>query len=123
MADINNITLTGRLVHDPVLNRSASGQCLGSFVLASNHRYTNRNGETRAEAAFVPCKAYGGWAEALDQHRKGEPVVVSGRLRTEKWEKDGQLQSQLALVCNSVRFLADHRPDPEAPAVGGGIPF
>jgi len=35
MRDINTITLTGRLVHDPVLNRSASGGCLGHFVLAS----------------------------------------------------------------------------------------
>ena len=122
MTDINNITVTGRLVSEPVLNHSASGNCLGSFTLASNYRFTNRLGEMRFETAYVPCKVFGGWAESLDQHHKGEQVIVSGRLRTEKWEKDGKPRSQLALVCDSVQFLANPRPEPEPPEAGG-IPF
>jgi single-strand DNA-binding protein len=123
MTDLNNITITGRLVCDPTLNHSTKGHCLGSFMLASNHRYTNRLGETRVDTAFVPCKVFGGWAESLGKHRKGDLAVVSGRLRTENWEKDGQKRSQLALICDSVRFLADTRPSQEPPVDGSGIPF
>jgi single-strand DNA-binding protein len=121
MADINNITLTGRLVQDPVVNQRVPGQCLGSFTLASNYRYTNRLGDARVETAFVPCKAFGSWAKNLEQRKKGDPVVVTGRLRTEKWEQDGKPRSQLALVCESVRFLADQRLEPGG--TGEGIPF
>ena len=124
MADINNITLTGRLVQDPLINQNNSGQCVGNFTLASNHRYTNRLGESRVETAFVPCKAFGPWAKTLGQHHKGDEVVVTGRLRTEKWEKDGKPRSQLALVCDSVRFVVGRQMDPETAALnGGGIPF
>jgi single-stranded DNA-binding protein len=70
----------------------------------------------------VPCKAFGGWAESLSEHHKGEQLIVSGRLRTEKWEKDGKPRSQLALVCDSVRFLANPRHEQEPPEAGG-IPF
>ncbi len=121
MADINNLTLTGRLVFDPVINQSASGQLLGAFTLASNYRHKNRLGELHQETAFVPCKVFGNWAKSLEQRKKGDQVVVCGRLRTEKWEKDGQPRSQLALVCESVRFLADQRLEPVA--TGEGIPF
>ena len=60
MRDINTITLTGRLVHDPVLNRGASGGCLGHFVLASNRQCKDKNGVLQTETAFVPCKVFGG---------------------------------------------------------------
>jgi single-strand DNA-binding protein len=73
------------------------------------------------KTAFVPCKVFGSWAKSLEQRKKGDQVVVCGRLRTEKWEKDGQPRSQLALGCESVRFLADQRLEPVG--TGEGIPF
>jgi single-strand DNA-binding protein len=127
MRDINTITLTGRLVHDPVLNRGASGGCLGHFVLASNRQCKDKNGVLQTETAFVPCKVFGGWAESAGQHKKGDQVVVMGRLRTEKWEKDGQPRTQLALVCDAVHFIPHHVEPPkplELPeAVKQAVPF
>jgi single-stranded DNA-binding protein len=32
-------------------------------------------------------------------------VIVTGRLKTDSWQKDGRTQSQLTLVCDSLRFV------------------
>ena len=105
MSDINITIIAGRLVRDPVVRRAASGINWGTFSVASNYRYKPKNGEPRDETAVVACKAFGGWASALERHKKGDQALVTGRLVTEKWEKDGESHTQLVLICDSVRFF------------------
>ena len=105
MSDLNQVTLTGRLVRDPIIRRGDSGTPWGFVTVASNSRYKDKGGALIEEVAFVACKSFGRWAEALAQHRKGDMVIVTGRLKTDSWEKDGRTQSQLTLVCDSLRFV------------------
>jgi single-stranded DNA-binding protein len=46
-------------------------------------------------------------------------AIVSGRLRTETWEKDGIQQSQLILICDSLHFVSPVKSStaPEVPGV------
>ncbi len=122
MADINIATLTGRLVRDPNLRNCSGGTLMGYFTLASNQRYKDKAGAVQEETAFLPCKAFGRWAEPLANHRKGEMAIVSGRLRTETWEKDGVQQSQLILVCDSLHFVSPAVKSSAPPAVSGMAP-
>ncbi|MGO8765651.1 MAG: single-stranded DNA-binding protein [Limisphaerales bacterium] len=115
MSDINNISLTCRLTANPVINHSPSGVCWGLFSLASNCRYKDKTGKLQTETAFVPCKVFCGWAESLGQHKKGDQAVVTGRLRTERWEKDGESRSQLALICDILFFIAPKGTVPTPP--------
>ena len=112
MSDINTTTLTGRLVRTPILRHVNNGRLMGLFTLASNQRYKDKNGIMQEETAFVPCKVFGGWAEPLANHDKGDMAVVTGRLKTEKWEKDGTTRYELLLVCEALHFIAaNNRPD------------
>ena len=104
MTDINHLTITGRLVADPVVTAKPNGHLFGLFSLASNRRYQS-GGETKTETAFLTCKIFGNWARALEGLKKGDPLLVIGRLRTEKWEQNGQVLSRLALICDSLRFI------------------
>jgi single-strand DNA-binding protein len=122
MTDINIATLTGRLVRDPNLRNCNGGTLMGYFTLASNQRYKDKAGAVQEETAFLPCKAFGRWAEPLANHRKGEMAIVSGRLRTETWEKDGVQQSQLILVCDSLHFVSPAAKSSAPPAVPGMAP-
>ena len=106
MSDINITIVTGRLVRDPDVRRAATGLAWGTFALAANHRVKPKNGEAREETAFIPCKAFGGWAESLQRHQKGDMAIATGRLVTEKWEKDGETRTTLVLVCDSLRFIS-----------------
>ena len=106
MSDLNHATLTGRLVRDPLMRHCAGGTLMGWFTIASNHRYKDKAGNMQEETAFVSCKVFGGWAEALADYRKGDMLLVSGRFRTENWEKDGAQQWQLVLVCDLLNGVS-----------------
>jgi single stranded DNA-binding protein len=136
MSDINKTTLTGRLVRDPIIRNGSTGTLVGFFTLASNSSYKRKNGEPEKETAFIGCKVFGAWAEPLTRHKKGAMAVAHGRLKTEKWEKDGRAHSELVLICESLFFLAaspgakgnDEVPIPQVPPTTGtpdsdGPPF
>ncbi len=76
------------------------------FTLASNRYYTDREGKNQTEVAYVPCKASGAWAGALSGQRKGQLVIVSGRLKSDAWNgADGNRRSQLTLICQAIHAV------------------
>jgi single-strand DNA-binding protein len=105
MSDINNFTLPGRLIRDPEVRFAPTGTAVAPFAFAANHHYQNRGGQWKDEAAYVPCSAFGCTAEQLAQKHRGDPVLATGRLRTETWEQDGANPSRLVLIAESVHFI------------------
>ncbi len=99
MSDINNATVCGRLVRDPEIR--SNGNSWATFTVAANNRWKERE-----EVAFIPCIVFGPVADWCKEHRKGEQVIVSGRLRTSSWERDGQQHSRLELVVDQIQFLS-----------------
>jgi single-strand DNA-binding protein len=102
MSDLNNTTITGRLVRAPLLRNGRNGKLVAFFTIAANQRYQDKSGNRQEETAFVSCKTFGGWAESLSNCQKGDQLLLAGRLRTETWERDGTHRSELILVCDSV---------------------
>jgi single-strand DNA-binding protein len=109
---INQVVLLGHLTDDPVLRSFPSGSTLTTFDVASNRRYKDQRGQPAKETVYQPCAVWGTLAEWTAEHKKGELVLVSGRLKTNSWEKDGQNHSRNELVCDEVIFLRH----PELPA-------
>lgn len=103
---------TGRLTKDPELRWTPNtNKASVSLSLAFNAR--RRNPQTNewedGDVCFLNATAWEQMAEHLGQFRKGDELVVSGRLRTEKWtDRDGQERSTLKLLVDqvgpSVRF-------------------
>ena len=118
MADINTTIMTGRLTRDPVIKNN--GSPMGHFTLASNDRYRDKTGAVQTKTAFVFCKVYGAWAEALANRKKGDMVIVTGKLRSETWGDEAS-QQQLVLVCNLIQFITiapKPASDPSANTLG-----
>jgi single-strand DNA-binding protein len=105
MCDLNQTTLIGRLARDPELRGGPTGNRVSQFCLAVNHRYRDTNDRCREETAFVPCTAFAWKADQMARWHKGETVFVSGRLKTETWEKDGTSRSRLVLVAERVHLV------------------
>jgi single-strand DNA-binding protein len=105
MSDLNKTTLAGRLVRSPVIHSTDNGTVVAFFVVAANYHYKGKNDNYRHEAAFVPCKAFGAWTEAVGSCEQGDKILVTGRLKTETRESDGMHQLQLILICESVHQL------------------
>jgi single-strand DNA-binding protein len=106
MSDLNNVVITGRLVRDPIVRKASTGVSMGIFTIASNYSYKDKAGGFQEEVAFLPCVIFGRWTDTLSRYHKGEMVLVSGRLRSETWEQDGERRARLGMMCDSLKFFA-----------------
>jgi single-strand DNA-binding protein len=58
------------------------------------------------EATFVDITLWGRTAEIANEYlSKGSPVLIEGRLKLDRWEKDGQKHSKLKVVGERLQML------------------
>lgn len=102
----NQVVLMGNLTRDPDLRQIPSGQSVCSFSLALNRSYKGSDGNWQEATDYVDVVAWGPLGERVAQYvTKGRPVLVSGRLQSQSWEKDGQKRTKLEVVAQDVTFL------------------
>lgn len=143
MPDLNVVVLAGRLTRDPELKYTASGMAVCRMGLAVSRFFKGKDGEKREETTFVDVVVWEKSAEYCGQRlRKGRPVVVEGRLRSDSWDDKttGQKRWKLEIIAQRVRELdwedrggagsggapAASRPEPreiEEPMPEDDIPF
>lgn len=127
MNDLNLVVLVGRLVRDPELRYTPQGAAVCEFSLASNRRYTKKDGEKVEEVLFVDTVVWNRAAEVSAEYlKKGRMVVVTGQLIQDRWEDEatGQKRSKIRVQANSVQFLgapkegeaSEEEPAPTEPA-------
>lgn len=65
----------------------SSNSVVINFVIATNRKFKNKDGNIMEEAEYHRCVAYGNSAEVLAKYlHKGKRVYVEWRLRTRKWQ-------------------------------------
>ena len=105
MADINHVTLVGRLVRDSELVYLPSGQPVCRFSIAVNRK--RKNGDQWVdEANFFDIVLWGRMGEAIGKYLlKGKQVGIEGELKQDRWEQDGQTRSKVEIVASNVMLL------------------
>lgn len=105
MADINRVSLIGRLTRDAELKYTQGGLAISNFSIAVNRR--SKSGDEWVEVvSYFDINLYGKPAESLKQYlTKGKQIAVDGELRQDRWEKDGQNHSRVVIVANNVQLL------------------
>ncbi|MFF1416531.1 single-stranded DNA-binding protein [Streptomyces sp. NPDC058280] len=99
------ITGVGRLTADPELRFTSASKAVASISLAFNARRLNPQTQQweDGDVFYVRGTAWERLAEnAAETLTKGMEVLVSGELRTERWEKDGQKHERTALMIRSI---------------------
>ncbi|MFD3835348.1 single-stranded DNA-binding protein [Streptomyces sp. NPDC058642] len=99
------LTGVGRLTADPELRFTQSGTAVASIALAFNSRKLNKqtNQWEDGDTFFIRGTAWERLAEnATETLSKGMEVLVTGELRTERWEKDGQKYERPALLIRAI---------------------
>jgi single-strand DNA-binding protein len=136
MSDLNFVTLIGRLTRDAELKYTASGKPVSKFSLAVNER-RKVGDQWKDEASFFEIVLWGQLGESLNQYlAKGKQVAVTGRLKQERWEQNGQNRSKVVINAETVQLLGSlsgngdsgqtHSPAAPPPDNGGytdDIPF
>lgn len=115
MTGYNKVILMGNLTRDPetkTLPNSETTVC--NFALAVNRTWKDTDGNEREEVLFIDCAAFGRIGETIGQYlAKGRPIHIEGRLKLERWEKDGETRSKVRVIVEQFRFV-DSRRDEQA---------
>lgn len=103
---MNHLGYQGRLVADAEFGDTSSGVRYANFRLAWSEKYKEQ--ETKC---FLDCKAFRGTAQFIEKYlsKKGQEMLVEGKLTTDEWEKDGQKRSKIVCLVNNVHFCGSKK--------------
>lgn len=83
----NLISFVGNLTDDPEMRFTSSGTAVANFRVASNRRWTDRDGNQQEETTFLNVNVWRDLAEnCAESLTKGDRVVVLGRVKVRSYE-------------------------------------
>ena len=97
---MNNVVVIGRLTRDVDLRYTQAGKGVANISLAVNRRFN------KDETDFFDCTAWGKTAEiAAEYLRKGSQVGITGSLRQNRFEVEGQKRSKVEITIEQLDFI------------------
>ena len=132
-ADLNRVTLVGRLTRDPELRHTQGGDPICSIRLAVSSRSRDEAGNWGDKSNYFDVTVFGRQAETASTYlAKGRRIGVDGRLSWREWQaQDGTKRQSVEVIAGDVFFL-DSRGEAgggeaaqgggwsQAPAAGSG---
>lgn len=125
MATFNQVVLVGNIARDIELRHTTGGTAVCEFGLAVNER-VKRHEQWVDEVSFFDITCWGRTAEVANEYlSKGSSVLISGRLKQETWESDGQKRYKVKVICERLQMLggkkesSQHQSRHEPPATTG----
>lgn len=102
MRSINTVLLTGGITKDAETKYTGGGMAIASFALAVTD--SKKVGDQwQDESHYFDCTMFGKQAEAVGKLlTKGQQVTLTGKLRQERWEKDGQKRSKVVIIVDDI---------------------
>lgn len=98
---MNNVSITGRIVHTPETRTTANGVAVCSFALAV------KRPRAKDTTDFIECVAWKQSAEYMAKYgSKGDLVCATGSITTRKWEdKNGNKRTAVEVTCDNVELI------------------
>lgn len=105
--DLNKVFLAGRLTRDPDLRYIPSGTAVCELGMAVSRKYRDKQGELQEDTVFVNVTCWAKTAEYVgENYKKGRPVMVEGRLKSDEWETQGkEKRNKLTVTADRVQAL------------------
>lgn len=104
---INSVTLIGYLGRDPELKRFDGGNQVCNLAVATTRKWSDRHTKkTKEETEWHNVSVWGKLAGTCSEYlSKGRQVYITGRLKYEKYEKDGQTKYITKIIAENIKFL------------------
>lgn len=111
MSGLNKVILFGNLGADPELRFTQTGQPVLHLRLATNETWVDKNKEVQSRVEWHDVTVWGARAEALARFlKKGEALMVEGRLETSSYEKDGVKRWRTSIIAREVCLTGRKAP-------------
>ena len=106
-ADLNRVTLVGRLTRDPELRHTGGGDPICSIRLAVSSRSRDEGGNWGDRSNYFDGTVFGRQAQtAADYLAKGRRIGVDGRLSWREWQaQDGSKRQNVEVIASDIFFL------------------
>lgn len=113
---LNVVALMGRLVADPELKTTQSGNSVCTFRVAVDRSYAPQGEERQAD--FITVTAWRKTAEFICKYfQKGSMISVQGRLETRQYQdKNGNNRTATEVIAAEVGFCGSKAADKPATA-------
>lgn len=122
---INKAIIIGNLGADPEVRTTAGGTRVATLSVATNRRWTGRDGQMQEETQWHRVVAWNKLAEVVEQYlKKGDRVYVEGRIQYRQWEdQNGQKRYTTEIVALEMVMLGGRGEGgveyQKAPSYGG----
>jgi single-strand DNA-binding protein len=105
MPALNRIQLIGHLGKDPESRYTTTGKQVTSFSLAVSQRW-NSKGEAKEFTDWFNVEAWGRLGEVCQEYlKKGSLIYLEGRLKTDRYEVEGETRYFTKVVAQSMQML------------------
>jgi single-strand DNA-binding protein len=106
---VNKAILLGNLGKDPELRKTAQGNSVCSFSIATTDRRKDAQGAWVESTEWHNIVTFGVTAENCVKYlKKGRQVFIDGRIVTRKWQdKEGKDRYTTEIIANAVQFVGN----------------
>lgn len=117
---LNEATLGGNLGDDGELRYTPQGSAIGRFGMGVNETFRNAAGESTSTGWFN-VEAWDALGERIAEFKKGESVVVRGRLKNDSYtDKEGKAQYRTVIEAfGADQVIMPGTPHPQGRGAGG----
>lgn len=117
MQNINTVTITGNLTHDPKLRTTEAGTKVCGLRVAVNGRRRTADGSYLDTVDYFNVSVWAGRGEACAKHLvKGRPVAIQGRLHWRGVGEGDDRREYVQIVAETVQFLGGRPQEAEEAA-------
>jgi len=114
MPALNRVQLIGNLGKDPEVRFTTTGKKVCQFSIAVNRRW-KAGSEVKEVTDWFNIEAWGRIGEVcMEFLHKGSLVYIEGRLRTSRYEHDGETRYFTKVIVQNMQML-DHKVEEELP--------
>lgn len=120
---LNKCMFIGNLGADPETRATADGNAVTNIRLACTEKYKDKAGNKQEVTEWVNVAFFGKTAElAATYLKKGSKVFVEGKMKTDKYEKDGITRYSTKIVGQTLTFLSKAAGGEPTPQRGNAEP-
>lgn len=120
MTDHNHFSFIGRLVRDSEIKYTRNGTPVVEFSIAVNEKFKEKE-----HVNFFEVMLWGNLGTVLEKYlTKGKQILVSGRIKQERWDYEGKSYSKVRFHASNVQLLGsksepttanNNYPEPQDP--------
>ena len=109
---MNKVILSGNLTRDPEIRTTQSGKAYARCGIAVNRPYS----KDKDAVDFFNLLAWEKTADFIGKYfKKGQRILIEGRLQTSSYEKDGVKHNAVDIVVDNAEFADSKRQDDSTP--------